>query len=115
MCRDILCNLTRRHLVESHLTAEQPEAREALKELEAAGEPCTHRKAVIALKQQQKVAARHPRHPIVCANLVHVWQREHRVVRAAQPAEPLAVVASAVVIHNDLDARPAERAARAAS
>ena len=93
-------------LVEAHHAADEPELREALEEREALLEPARPaRQAEVALQQQQVVAAREARQPVVRADLVHVGRRQHKRVGPAEPAQPLGVVAPAVVVHEHLDAR----------
>ena len=65
---------------------------------------------MIALKEQEKVAASHACQPMVRADLMHVGRREHGVVGALQPAQPLGMITAAVIIDKDLDARQSMQA-----
>eukprot|EP00964_Phaeocystis_antarctica_P041251 scaffold23590_cov55-Phaeocystis_antarctica.AAC.2 len=67
------------------------------------------RQAVVALEQQEEVAAREAREPVVRADLVDVRRRDHKVVGLPEQCQPPTVAAPAVVVDDHLELRRGQR------
>ena len=64
---------------------------------------------MVALEEQEEVATREAREPVVRTDLVDVRRRDHEVVRLPQQRQPPTVVAPAVVIDDHLEMRRRQR------